>query len=200
MWDERYAEDDYVYGTEPNDFLRAAVANVPRGRALCLAEGEGRNAVFLAQQGFDVLAVDSSAVGLQKAQRLAEDRGVQIETLVADLADYAIEPDSWDLIVSIFCHLPPDVRRRLHAEVVAGLRPGGVFILEAYTPAQLEWGTGGPPIAELMMTREALTEELDGLEFEEAVERERDVIEGRFHTGRGAVVQVLAHKPRNDWG
>lgn len=200
MWDERYAEDDYVYGTEPNDFLRAAVANVPRGRALCLAEGEGRNAVFLAQQGFDVLAVDSSAVGLQKAQRLAEDREVQIETLVADLADYAIEPDSWDLIVSIFCHLPPDVRRRLHAEVVAGLRPGGVFILEAYTPAQLEWGTGGPPTAELMMTREALTEELDGLEFEEAVERERDVIEGRFHTGRGAVVQVLAHKPRNDWG
>ncbi|OOC49803.1 MULTISPECIES: bifunctional 2-polyprenyl-6-hydroxyphenol methylase/3-demethylubiquinol 3-O-methyltransferase UbiG [Thioalkalivibrio] len=200
MWDERYAEDDYVYGTEPNDFLRAAVANVPRGRALCLAEGEGRNAVFLAQQGFDVLAVDSSAVGLQKAQRLAEDREVQIETLVADLADYAIEPDSWDLIVSIFCHLPPDVRRRLHAEVVAGLRPGGVFILEAYTPAQLEWGTGGPPTAELMMTREALTEELEGLEFEEAVERERDVIEGRFHTGRGAVVQVLAHKPRNDWG
>lgn len=200
MWDERYAEDDYVYGTEPNDFLRAAVANVPRGRALCLAEGEGRNAVFLAQQGFDVLAVDRSAVGLQKAQRLAEDRGVQIETLVADLADYAIEPDSWDLIVSIFCHLPADVRRRLHAEVVAGLRPGGVFILEAYTPAQLEWGTGGPPTAELMMTREALTEELDGLEFEEAVERERDVIEGRFHTGRGAVVQVLAHKPRNDWG
>ncbi|WP_019612182.1 cyclopropane-fatty-acyl-phospholipid synthase family protein [Thioalkalivibrio sp. AKL7] len=200
MWDERYAEDDYVYGTEPNDFLRAAVANVPRGRALCLAEGEGRNAVFLAQQGFDVLAVDSSAVGLQKAQRLAEDRGVQIETLVADLADYAIEPDSWDLIVSIFCHLPPDVRRRLHAEVVAGLRPGGVFILEAYTPAQLEWGTGGPPTAELMMTREVLTEELEGLEFEEAVERERDVIEGRFHTGRGAVVQVLAHKPRNDWG
>ena len=200
MWDERYAEDDYVYGTEPNDFLRAAVANVPRGRALCLAEGEGRNAVFLAQQGFDVLAVDSSAVGLQKAQRLAEDRGVQIETLVADLADYAIDPDSWDLIVSIFCHLPPDVRRRLHAEVVAGLRPGGVFILEAYTPAQLEWGTGGPPTAELMMTREALTEELEGLEFEEAVERERDVIEGRFHTGRGAVVQVLAHKPRNDWG
>ncbi|WP_019594236.1 bifunctional 2-polyprenyl-6-hydroxyphenol methylase/3-demethylubiquinol 3-O-methyltransferase UbiG [Thioalkalivibrio sp. ALM2T] len=200
MWDERYAEDDYVYGTEPNDFLRAAVANVPRGRALCLAEGEGRNAVFLAQQGFEVLAVDSSAVGLQKAQRLAEDRGVQIETLVADLADYAIEPDSWDLIVSIFCHLPADVRHRLHTEVVAGLRPGGVFILEAYTPAQLEWGTGGPPTAELMMTREALTEELDGLEFEEAVERERDVIEGRFHTGRGAVVQVLAHKPRQDWG
>ncbi|WP_018950405.1 bifunctional 2-polyprenyl-6-hydroxyphenol methylase/3-demethylubiquinol 3-O-methyltransferase UbiG [Thioalkalivibrio sp. ALMg11] len=200
MWDERYAEDDYVYGTEPNDFLRAAVANVPRGRALCLAEGEGRNAVFLAQQGFDVLAVDSSAVGLQKAQRLAGDRGVQIETLVVDLADYAIEPDSWDLIVSIFCHLPPGIRRRLHAGVVAGLRPGGMFILEAYTPKQLEWGTGGPPAAELMMTRDALIEELDGLEFEEAVERERDVIEGRLHTGRGAVVQVLANKPPQDWG
>ncbi|WP_019558539.1 bifunctional 2-polyprenyl-6-hydroxyphenol methylase/3-demethylubiquinol 3-O-methyltransferase UbiG [Thioalkalivibrio sp. ALE12] len=200
MWDERYAADEYVYGTEPNDFLRTAVANVPPGKALCLGEGEGRNAVFLAQQGFEVLAVDSSAVGLQKAQRLAEDRGVQIDTLVADLADYAIEPNSWDLITSIFCHVPPPLRRRLHAGVVAGLRPGGVFILEAYTPAQLEWGTGGPPTAELMMTRDALVEELDGLEFEEAVERERDVLEGQFHTGRGAVVQILGHKPRQDWG
>ncbi|WP_017942099.1 MULTISPECIES: bifunctional 2-polyprenyl-6-hydroxyphenol methylase/3-demethylubiquinol 3-O-methyltransferase UbiG [unclassified Thioalkalivibrio] len=199
MWDERYATDEYVYGTEPNDFLRAAVANVPRGRALCLGEGEGRNAVFLAQQGFEVLAVDSSAVGLQKAERLAADRGVHIETLVADLADYAIEPAAWDLITSIFCHVPPAIRRRLHAEVVTGLRPGGVFILEAYTPAQLDWGTGGPPTAELMMTRDALVEELDGLEFEEAVERERDVLEGQFHTGRGAVVQILAHKPRLDW-
>ncbi|MFO7953645.1 SAM-dependent methyltransferase [Thioalkalivibrio sp.] len=200
MWDERYTSDEYVYGTEPNEFLRAAVANVRRGRALCLGEGEGRNAVFLAQQGFEVLAVDSSAVGLQKAGRLATDRGVHIETLVADLADYTIEPDAWDLIVSIFCHVPPAIRRRLHAEVVTGLRPGGVFILEAYTPAQLEWGTGGPPTAELMMTRDALVEELDGLEFEEAVERERDVIEGQFHTGRGAVVQILAHKPRQDGG
>lgn len=200
MWDERYTSDEYVYGTEPNEFLRAAVANVRRVGALCLGEGEGRNAVFLAQQGFEVLAVDSSAVGLQKAGRLATDRGVHIETLVADLADYTIEPDAWDLIVSIFCHVPPAIRRRLHAEVVTGLRPGGVFILEAYTPAQLEWGTGGPPTAELMMTRDALVEELDGLEFEEAVERERDVIEGQFHTGRGAVVQILAHKPRQDGG
>ncbi|WP_019624812.1 SAM-dependent methyltransferase [Thioalkalivibrio thiocyanoxidans] len=196
MWDERYAAEEYVYGTKPNDFLRMAVASVPCGRALCLGEGEGRNAVFLAQQGFDVLAVDSSAVGLRKAQRLAEDRGVRIETLVVDLADYAIEPDSWDLIVSIFCHVPPEIRRRLHAETVAALRPGGTFILEAYTPAQLERGTGGPPVADLMMTRSALIEELDGLEFQEAVECERDVIEGRFHTGRGAVVQILAHKPR----
>ncbi|WP_019626763.1 bifunctional 2-polyprenyl-6-hydroxyphenol methylase/3-demethylubiquinol 3-O-methyltransferase UbiG [Thioalkalivibrio sp. ALJT] len=194
MWNERYATDDYVYGTEPNDFLRAAVASVPPGRALCLGEGEGRNAVYLAQQGFDVLAVDSSAVGLQKAQRLAEDRGVRIETLVADLADYAIEPDAWDLITSIFCHVPASIRKRLHAEVVTGLRPGGVFILEAYTPAQLEWGTGGPPTAELMMTLDGLVEELDGLDFEEAVERERDVVEGRLHTGRGAVVQILGRR------
>lgn len=195
MWDERYAADEYVYGTEPNDFLRTVVANVPRGRALCLAEDEGRNAVFLAQQGFEVLAVDSSAVGLEKTRHLAEDRGVRIETVVADLAAYSIEPATWDLIVSIFCHLPPAPRKRLHGDVGAGLRPGGVFILEAYTPAQLEWGTGGPPTAELMMTRDDLIAELDGLEFEEAVERERDVIEGRLHTGRGAVVQILARKP-----
>ncbi|MGM0553551.1 MAG: SAM-dependent methyltransferase [Pseudomonadota bacterium] len=199
MWDERYDTDEFVYGEEPNEFLRNAIMGVPAGRALCLAEGEGRNAVFLAEQGFDVLAVDSSAVGLQKARRLAEARGVWIETLVADLADYAIESGAWDLIVSIFCHLPAEVRRRLHHEVVAGLRPGGVFILEAYTPAQLELGTGGPPTAALMMGLDDLSSELDGLEFEHATERERDVVEGRLHSGRGAVVQILAHKPVEEW-
>lgn len=195
MWDERYASEDFVYGTEPNDFLRSEVAHAPPGRALCLAEGEGRNAVFLAELGFEVLAVDSSAVGLQKARRLAADRGVHIDTLIADLQDYAIEPSGWDLIVSIFCHLPGSVRRHLHRGVVAGLRPGGVLILESYTPAQLELGTGGPPTTELMVNLSELTEELAGLTFEHAVELERDVVEGRLHTGRGAVVQVRARKP-----
>ena len=199
MWDERYNTDEFVYGEEPNEFLRDAIAGVPAGRALCLAEGEGRNAVFLAEQGFDVLAVDNSAVGLQKAARLAEARAVRIETLVADLADYTIEPGAWDLIVSIFCHLPAEIRQRLHREVVAGLRPGGVFILEAYTPAQLELATGGPPTEALMMRLDELTTELDGLEFEHATERERDVVEGRLHTGRGAVVQILAHRPVDEW-
>lgn len=194
MWDERYSEPGFAYGTEPNDFLRERAAQLEPGRTLSLAEGEGRNAVFLAGLGHEVTAVDASAVGLDKARQLAAERGLDIDTRVADLAAFEIEPGAWDNIVSIFCHLPPEVRRRLHRAVVAGLRPGGMLLLEAYTPAQIALGTGGPPVPELTMTLDALREELAGLTFLHAAELEREVIEGRYHTGRAAVVQVLARK------
>lgn len=194
-WDARYACDEYVYGTAPNDFLRAHVGDLTPGRTLSLAEGEGRNAVFLAEAGHRVTAVDASAVGLAKARRLAAERGVTLETVVADLADYEIAPAHWDNMVSIFCHIPPAARARLHRQVVAGLRAGGMLLLEAYTPAQIGRGTGGPPVPELTMTVESLRRELAGLEFLHAAELEREVREGRYHTGPGAVVQVLARKP-----
>ncbi|MCG6897413.1 MAG: methyltransferase domain-containing protein [Thiocapsa sp.] len=192
MWDERYASEDYAYGTEPNDFLREVAPRLPVGKTLCLGEGEGRNAVFLAGLGHRVTALDGSRVGLEKARRLAADRGVAIDTIHSDLAHYTLEPAAWDCIVAIFVHLPPALRRQLHRQVVAGLRPGGVFVLEAYTPRQLELGTGGPPVAELMMELETLAEELTGLRFLRAAEAEREVHEGRYHAGTGAVVQILA--------
>lgn len=192
MWNERYLESGFAYGTEPNDFLASIVARIPRGKILSLAEGEGRNAVFLAAHGCDVTAVDVSEVGLAKAARLAGERGVSITTVHADLAAFAIAPDAWDGVVAIFCHLPGSVRAGVHRAAAAGLRRGGVFVLEAYTPRQLEHGTGGPRDVGLLMTLEALREELAGLRFIHAAEVERDVIEGRYHTGRAAVVQVLA--------
>jgi 2-polyprenyl-3-methyl-5-hydroxy-6-metoxy-1,4-benzoquinol methylase len=195
MWDGRYSSEDYVYGTAPNDFLVSVADQIPKGRVLSLAEGEGRNAVYLAGLGHKVLAVDSSAVGLSKAQRLAKERNVDIETWVADLADFAIAAEGWDAIVSIFCHLPSGIRSSVHHKVVAGLRPGGVLVLEAYTPTQLKFKTGGPPTADMMMTLDSLRTELAGLRFIHARELERDVIEGKLHTGRGAVVQVVAVKP-----
>jgi SAM-dependent methyltransferase len=195
MWDQRYDTSEYVYGTDPNDFLAGVVAEMPAGKTLCLAEGEGRNAVFLAEHGHQVTAVDSSAVGLEKAERLANDRGVSIATVTADLAHYEIERDSWDVIVSIFAHVPPDVRRPLHKKIVRGLHSGGMLVLEAYTPEQIKLGTGGPPVPQMTMTLTALREELDGLIFRHAVELEREVLEGRYHTGKGAVVQVVAVKP-----
>ena len=195
MWNARYSDVEYVYGTTPNEFLASVAGLIPKGRVLSLGEGEGRNAVFLAELGCKVLAVDSSSVGLGKAQRLADDRGVTIESRVADLAGFAIEPGGWDGIVSIFCHLPSGIRRSVHRKVVAGLRPGGVFVLEAYTPAQLRLKTGGPPTADMSMTLDALRTELDGLRFTLGRELEREVVEGKYHTGRGAVVQVVAVKP-----
>ena len=144
-WDERYGTAGYFYGTEPNDFLRGHCAEIRHGGdVLCLAEGEGRNAVYLAQQGLHPLALDQSPVGLAKAVQLAAARGVQLDTLVANLADYQVEPGRWDGIVSIWCHLPSALRAVVHRQVVTGLKIGGVFLLEAYTPAQLAHGTGGP--------------------------------------------------------
>lgn len=192
MWDERYAGDDYLYGTEPNDFLRRQADLFAEGaRVLCLGEGEGRNAVYLAQRGLDVTAVDSSGVGLAKAGRLADSRGVEIHTVRADLADYRLGHEQWDGIVSIFCHLPPEVRRRLHLQVFDALKPGGLFVLEAYRPEQLEFGTGGPPDVDMLMTEAELRAELGGLYLDEVQSIDRPVLEGRAHTGMGAVVQVL---------
>ena len=194
-WDARYSEPGYAYGTAPNDFLREMAARIPPGPVLCLAEGEGRNAVFLAELGHSVTAVDASAVGLAKAASLARARAVGLETVHADLADFAIKEGAWAGIVSVFAHLPPALRARLHSAVVKGLRPGGVYLLEAYTPQQLAFGTGGPPDAELLMTADALRRELAGLELEICQEVERDVVEGRFHSGRAAVVQLLGRRP-----
>ncbi|UCB56340.1 MAG: class I SAM-dependent methyltransferase [Thiotrichales bacterium] len=195
MWDERYNMPEYAYGKEPNEFLTSQVEIIPRGRTLCLAEGEGRNAVFLAEHGHEVTAVDASAIGLTKAERLAQEHGVTITTLVKDLADFDIEVDSWDAIISIFAHVPPDIRRALHRKIVTGLKSGGMLVLEAYTPDQIGRGTGGPPVSEMTMSLDALEVEFEGLNFSHAVECERDVVEGRFHTGRGAVVQLVAVKP-----
>lgn len=195
MWDERYSTTDYVYGTAPNRFLETHAHLLPPGEVLCLAEGEGRNAVFLARRGYRVTAVDASPVGLAKAERLAAEQGVEIETVCADLAHFPLGADRWAGIVSIFGHLPPDVRRRVHAQIPAALRPGGVLLLEAYTPAQIALGTGGPKSPELMMSAATLADELAGLEFLRLEELRREVVEGMGHTGRGAVVQVVARKP-----
>lgn len=194
-WDERYGTQEYVYGTAPNDFLVSVHDRLPGGRALCLAEGEGRNGVYLAGQGWDVTAVDASAVGLKKAERLAAERGVAIHTVTGDLARYAIAPGHWDAIVLIFAHLEPSVRARVHRAAVEGLRPGGAVVLEAYTPEQLQLKTGGPPVEGLMMRCETLRREFDGLRFEVAHETRRELHEGALHRGTGAVVQILAFKP-----
>jgi SAM-dependent methyltransferase len=195
MWDERYSAEGYAYGTEANGFLMAKADLLPTGRILCLGEGEGRNAVWLAEQGHEVTAVDASAVGLRKARGLAAERGVRITTIHADLAHFEIEPEVWDGIVSIFCHLPAPLRAEVHRRCVAGLRPGGIMLLEAYTPDQVGRGTGGPPTAALMMDAETLRRELAGLELLELEEGEREIHEGAFHNGTGAVVQLVARKP-----
>lgn len=194
MWDQRYASSDYFYGTEPNDFLRAEAVRLPMGDVLCIGDGEGRNSVWLAQQGFVVTAVDASAVGLDKAKALAAARGVALRTEHQDLATFDFGSERWHAIVSIFCHLPSALRRAVYPRLQQGLRPGGVVLLESYTPAQLGRGTGGPPVADMMLDLATLRAEFAGLEELLGVERERDVVEGKGHRGGSSVVQFVARR------
>lgn len=194
MWDERYSAEEYAYGTTPNEFLVEKVSCIPKGKVLSLAEGEGRNAVFLAKQGYAVTAVDGSVVGLNKAGKLAEENDVLVEFIHADLADYDLGENKWDGIVSIFFPLPSSLRKELYKKVIAGLKRGGVFLLEAYTPDQLRHGTGGGNSVDVMQSEASLRHELAGLKFKHLVELEREVIEGVYHTGTGSVVQAIATK------
>jgi SAM-dependent methyltransferase len=194
MWDERYSSEEYAYGTKPNEFLEANAHHLPKGRLLSIAEGEGRNAVFLAKQGYTVTAVDASRVGLDKARKLAEENEVDLELIQADLAVYDLGENQWDGIVSIFCPLPSSIRKQLYKKVEAGLKRNGVFLLEAYTPEQLRHGTGGGNSVDVMQSKETLKLELPNLTFQHLIELERSVIEGTYHTGIGAVVQAIATK------
>lgn len=195
MWDERYSEPGFAYGTEPNEFLAAVAGRIPAGPVLSLGEGEGRNAVYVAGLGHRVVAVDQSEVGLAKARRLAADRDLTIETICAELGVYPVEPGAWAGIVSIFCHLPSRVRVELYAAAVRGLRPGGILVLEAYSPKQIGRGTGGPQDPDMTVSLAGLVEELAGLEFVHARELDREVREGAYHTGVASVVQVVGRRP-----
>lgn len=196
MWNERYSQPGFAYGSEPNDFLEAnATRYLPAGgEVLCLAEGEGRNAVYLARQGFRVTGVDQSSTGLEKAQALAKQHGVELTTVVADLNDFDFGSARWDGIISIWCHTPSALRKRLHRDVVSSLKPGGVLILEAYTPAQIALKTGGPPNADFLMTLAGVTAELEGLAILHGEEVLREIHEGQYHNGQSAVLQLVARK------
>lgn len=193
-WDQRFAQERFFYGTEPNGFL-AEQAGLLTGPVLSVGEGEGRNAVFLASLGLDVLGVDGSAVGLAKAEKLATERGVKIRTQVADLATFEPQAQHYGAVVSIFTHLPVPVRQALAPRLEAGLRPGGLLVLEAYSEQQMTRNTGGPKDLDMLMTVDKLQAEFPGLKPLLLHEVEREVREGEGHTGMAWVVQFIGKKP-----
>jgi 2-polyprenyl-3-methyl-5-hydroxy-6-metoxy-1,4-benzoquinol methylase len=195
FWDERYAGDQLAYGEAPNEFLVAMADRLPPGgRALDIGAGEGRNALYLASLGFDVLAIDQSLVGMEKAERLAAQRGLTLRTRAVDLHDFNAERGTCDVVTSIFVHLPAALRQRVHQGVKRWLKPEGIYLLEAYSPEQLSRETGGPKEAAWLASLDELLMELEGLTIEHQASLVRDVTEGKYHTGEAAVVQVVARK------
>ena len=202
FWDERYAQPFAAFGITPNDFLVSQEARILQAcevsggkRVLCLGDGEGRNAIWLAQLGLKVTMVDLSPVGLRNAQDRAASLGLPLSVLQADLTQFDMGTSAWDAMISIFCHLPREIRRPVYRKVVEGLKPRAVFVLESYTPAQIGRGTGGPSDVDMLSTAELLRQELSGLEFGLLREVNRDVREGVRHGGMSSVVQMVATKP-----
>lgn len=194
FWDERFSKAGFAYGDEPNDFLRAEAERIPPGPVLSLGEGEGRNATFLATLGHAVTAVDFSRAGLDKAKMLAESRGVTLDLVHADLTHYELERNRFTGIIMIWCHTFPETRRRLMASIADSLVVGGCFLLEAYAPAQLKLGTGGPKDVSLLVSAADLRKELVGLDLAVVREVEREIHEGPFHGGMSATTQVIAYR------
>ncbi|MDP5172623.1 MAG: class I SAM-dependent methyltransferase [Bacteroidia bacterium] len=195
MWNERFAEPDFTYGKEPNDFLASLNLSEFEGQVMCLAEGQGRNAVYLAGLGFEVTAVDLSDVGLARTQELAAERGVEVHTLQADLGIFTLEAASVDGVVMIFGHTPRHIRAHIHREIIKGLKPGGFFVLEGYRKEQIAYKTGGPSVDGMLYSLEELLEDFgESMEWRLAQNQEREVVEGAYHNGLAAVVQLFGTK------
>jgi len=194
MWDAEYQQEDFVFGTAPNDFLAEAYDFFPKGKILSIGEGEGRNAVFLARMGYDVTGLDAVSSGFAKGQKLAESHNVSVHWQLADLNDFLWEPSRWDGILSIFCHLPSELRKRVHTQAAQALRPNGVFMLEAYAPEQIRYGTGGPKSLDMLPDLTTLLADFPTLKVLHARTLERGVVEGHRHTGLAMVNQVILRK------
>ena len=195
FWDQRYAEQGHAYGLNPNAFLVSQRTRFqPDQSVLVIGEGEGRNGVWLAEQGLHVVAVDQSRVGLQKAEELARQRGVEIETHCADLRHWQWPQDRFDFAVSIFVHFPPDCRETIHQACLASLKPGGYLIMQAFTPEQLDYSSGGPPVKEMLFSEKMIRSDFAASEIELLETGVCELAEGKYHCGEGAVLNLIARK------
>jgi len=195
FWNKRYEKEEYFYGTKPNHFLRSISGIFTKhSKILCLADGEGRNSVFLASLGHEVTAVDFSEAGFKKATLLAEKKQVDLNYIISDLSEFDFGLEKWDGIVSIFCHLSPDLRSIVHQKIQTGLRPGGIFIIEAYHPKQLEFSSGGPKDLQMLYTEEILRSNFRNLEWIKLENNLVEIFEGQGHHGLSCVLDGVARK------
>lgn len=194
FWNKRYSEEEYVYGKNPNEFLKSELSLLQPGKILFLGEGEGRNSVYAASLGWDVDAVDASSEGKKKADKLAEENHVKINYVVSDLAEYACKKNYYDAAALIFLHLEEPLRSKVYRLVIEALKPGGRVILESFDHDQLKYYSGGPKEIERLYSLEDIANDFIDLDFVKMSKEVIDLNEGRFHEGKGSVVRFVGIK------
>lgn len=194
FWNERFATDEYVYGTEPNQFFKNQLEELQPGKILFPAEGEGRNAVYAATRGWQVTAFDSSSVAKKKAENLAREIGETIDYHIADYEIVNFQAESFDCLVLIYAHMHPDKREEYHKKMTSFLKPGGTLILEGFSKQQIENNTGGPRNVDMLFSEKELRKDFDF--FSELSISKTDITldEGPFHQGKAAVIRVVGKK------
>ncbi len=197
IWNQRYAGEEYHFGTEPNAFLVSQRQRlIPGMTCLAVADGEGRNGVWLAEQGLKVLSVDNSAVAQEKAKALAKQRGVAMEFELVDLEAWDWGSERFDAVVGIFIQFtPPEQRERQFYNLKRCLKPGGLLLLQGYTPRQIEYRTGGPSQVENLYTESLLRESFSDMEMLHLSEHDSEIFEGAGHCGMSALIDLVARHP-----
>ncbi|MCB0820734.1 MAG: class I SAM-dependent methyltransferase [Bacteroidetes bacterium] len=199
FWESRYSEKDYAYGKEPNEFFKKEISKIKAGKLLLPAEGEGRNAVFAASLGWDVLAVDQSYSGKEKADSLSKEQCVKIEYLVADLNEYIPDEKNFDAVALIFAHFPIQLRAQIHSKLANALKPGGILILEAFSKEHIRFneknpGVGGPKDESMLYSIEEMRNDFKNLNIEHLVIETATINEGIYHCGDCSVLRMIARR------
>lgn len=206
-WNERFSSEEYVYGKEPNIFLKEFYELNPslfKNPVLMLGDGEGRNGVYLATRGLDVTSLDYAEMGLRKAKKLAEEKNVDLKTILSDVNEFDFGKEKWGTIVLIFLHLTKDERKNLYSKIKDALLPDGLFFMEVFSVDQLNYNSGGPSLPELLYTKEELEKEFkkpfDGYRFEIIISEQKVVLlhEGKLHEGEGSVVRFVCRKVKEE--
>lgn len=193
-WNNRYSENEFVYGTEANAFLKEELQKLPKGKILFLGEGEGRNAIFAATLGWEVDAIDYSEAGKKKAELLASKSNVTINYIVADIIESPLPKESYDAVALIYIHVNEETKPVLHQKVIDALKPKGKIIIEAFDKEQLKYNSGGPKDKDLLYDLQSITEDFIDFEFEKLSRDNIELSEGKLHQGKAAVVRFVGIK------
>ena len=194
FWNERYSTNEYAYGTEPNEFFKSVLSKLEVGKLLLPGEGEGRNAVYAAKQGWHVTAFDTSIAGKNKAEKLASINNVSINYLLEDVETFNEDHHYFDCIALIFFHLPKHLRKKIHQKLLSYIKPGGKLILEGFSKEQINFNTGGPKNIEMLFSEEELVNDFSEMKKLSIEKANIHLTEGAYHNGIASTIRVLGTK------